>query len=159
MKGFKINFNGSNFSLTSARFWTKILVMTIAIFLTSYMFSIAKVSNPLSALGAAIVISLLNAFLRPILTLVSMPLIMASFGLFFLVINAFIVLLTSAIIPGFDVKGFWDAMLFSIIVTLISYLLELPIKRRGYRKTLEEDKEKEEFTSYEDVTDEENQEN
>ncbi|MDR0789294.1 MAG: phage holin family protein [Bacteroidales bacterium] len=153
MKEYKVNFNSGNFSPKQKSFWTKVLIMALAIFITSLLFSIAE-ANPLSAVAAAIMISVLNAFLRPILTMVSLPLIVMSLGLFYLVINALIILMTSAIIPGFSVNGFGDAILFSIIVTLISYVLEMPAKYRRQKKELEP-KDETKFTSYEDVTEEE----
>ena len=139
-------------------FWTKVLVMALAIFITSLLFDIADVHSPLSAIVAAIVISLLNAFLRPLLLLISVPLIVMSLGLFSLVINALIILLTSYLVKGFHVDGLWDAILFSIIVTIISFLLDLPQRIRKTREMFaekEDEKEDEGFTDYEDVTEEE----
>lgn len=139
-------------------FWTKVLVMALAIFITSLLFDIADVHSPLSAIVAAVVISLLNAFLRPLLLLISVPLIVMSLGLFSLVINALIILLTSYLVKGFHVDGLWDAILFSIIVTIISFLLDLPQRIRKTREMFaekEDEKEDEGFTDYEDVTEEE----
>ncbi len=79
-----------------------------------------------------------------------------SFGLFQLIINAVIVLLTSHLVKGFHVGGLLDAVLFSIVVTFISFLLDLPIKIKRMKDALfpKEDrdfKEDEEFTPYEEV--------
>lgn len=156
MKVFKINLGSDNPSPLSGRFWTKALVMALAIFICSLLFKFADVSSPLAAVVAALVISLLNAFLKPLLTLISAPLILMSFGLFQLVINAIIVLLTSYLVEGFHVGGLLDAVLFSIVVTLISFLLDLPIKIKRMKDALfperdNEKEEEEEFTPYEEM--------
>lgn len=85
-------------------------------------------------------------------------------GLFTLVINAIIILLTSSLLSGFDVNGFWDAVLFSIIITFLSYLIDLPIKIHMAKKKFQEelkkrngkDQEPTDFTDYEDVTPKDN---
>lgn len=156
MKVFKINLGSDNPSPLSGRFWTKALVMALAIFICSLLFKFVDVSSPLAAVVAALVISLLNAFLKPLLTLISTPLILMSFGLFQLIINAVIVLLTSHLVKGFHVGGLLDAVLFSIVVTLISFLLDLPIKIKRMKDALfperdNEKEEEEEFTPYEEM--------
>ena len=82
-----------------------------------------------------------------------------SLGLFQLVINAVIVLLASHLVKGFHVDGFLDAVLFSIVVTLIGFLLDLPQRVKRIKDTLtfgekEEEDGKEVFTDYEEVEDE-----
>ncbi|MDR1006759.1 MAG: phage holin family protein [Bacteroidales bacterium] len=154
MKEYKFTFNGGGASPKSKGFWLKVLIMALAIFITSLLFSIVK-ANPLSAFVAAVVISLLNNSLRPLLAMISLPLIIFSFGLFYIVINAIIVLLASWLIPGFEVNGLFNAILFSIIVTLLSYLIELPTKYRRIQDSeddSDDDKGSNVFTSYEDVT-------
>lgn len=158
MKIVKININSGYPSPMKGSFWTKVLVMALAIFITSLLFDIADVHSPLSAIVAAVVISLLNAFLRPLLLLISVPLIVMSLGLFSLVINALIILLTSHLVKGFHVDGLWDAILFSIVVTVISFLLDLPQRIRKARKMFsakDDGNEDDGFTDYEDVTEEE----
>lgn len=159
----KINLSGDNPSPLSRRFWTKVLVMVLAIFIASLLFKFVDVSSPFSAVVAAVVLSLLNAFLRPLLTLFSAPLILMSFGLFRLVINAILVLLTSSMVRGFEVGGLGDAILFSIVVTFISFLLDLPSRIRKIRESImpnceSECRKEEEFTSYEEVEDEDSEE-
>jgi putative membrane protein len=159
----KMNFSGDNPSILSSRFWVKTLLMAISIFITCYLFSFAKVDGVIDALLAAILISLLNASLKPILVLLSMPLMVTTLGLFNLVINAIIILLTSYFLKGFEVNGFWDAILFSIIITTMSFILDLILKLYQAKKQVEDSfkankndnntEEKVEETDYEDVTD------
>lgn len=120
------------------------------------------VDNVFVAILAAVVISLLNNFIRPILIVLTLPFTLVSMGLFLLVINAVIILLASKIVPNFGVDGFWTAMVFSLLITVLNYLLDIPTKmkaRKDYtadnpfgRKPTDEEK----FDDYEDVTDEEN---
>jgi putative membrane protein len=164
MPNINMNFSRDNAPITSARFWVKVLVMALAIFITCYLFSIAQVDSIKDALLAAIIISLLNSFIKPALILISIPLMVFSMGLFTLVINAIIILLTSSFLSGFDVNGFWDAVLFSIIITFLSYLIDLPIKIHMAKKKFQEElkkrngnnQEPKDFTDYEDVTPKDN---
>ena len=164
-KMISINMGTNNkFNPGSKEFWLKILIMTIAICIVSAT-SMCHVENPLFALLAALIISLLNAFLKPLISLISMPLVVFSFGLFMLVINAIIVMFTSFLLkPGFEVSGFWNAFWFSIIVTILSFLMELPNKLKKVSNNIfphndeqineQEKHDDEKFTDYEDVTNE-----
>ncbi len=139
--------------------------MTLAIIIASYLMSGVHVDNVFVAILAAVVISLLNNFIRPILIVLTLPFTLVSMGLFLLVINAVIILLASKIVPNFGVDGFWTAMVFSLLITVLNYLLDIPTKmkaRKDYtadnpfgRKPTDEEK----FDDYEDVTDEENNHN
>ncbi len=120
--------NKNKFDPFSKDFWVRMLIMTIVIWIISAT-SLVKVQNPLYALIAAIIISLLNSFIRPLLSWISLPLIIGTFGIFIFVINAIIVLITSELLkPGFQVVGFWNAFFFSIIVTFLSFLMNIPRK-------------------------------
>ncbi len=76
------------------------------------------------ALAVAVVLGILNAFLRPILLILTIPINLMTLGLFTLVINTGIVMLTSVIVPGFHVTGWWAAFLFSVVVWLVNWFLE-----------------------------------
>ncbi|MDR1846793.1 MAG: phage holin family protein [Bacteroidales bacterium] len=150
MKEYKINFGGNNNSPKQKGFWTKVIVMTLAIWITCLIFPSIVTGDILGALLAAIIISLLNSFLRPLLTMIFIPLIVVTFGFFYVVINVIIVLLTAALLPNFSVNGFWGAVGFIIIVSAVSWLLDMPAR---YNRKNEPKQEKEpEFTNYEDVS-------
>jgi len=102
----------------------QILILAIAVILTSYILPGIYVKSFWSALLIAIVLALLNAFVRPIMEYISIPFTLWTFGLFLFVINALIIMLAGAIVKGFEVKGFWWALIFSIILSVIMYLLE-----------------------------------
>lgn len=78
-----------------------------------------------SAIWVAIVLSLLNAFVKPILQFVSIPVTLLTMGLFLLVINALIIMLAAFLVHSFQVSGFWSALLYSIIFTVISWILQI----------------------------------
>lgn len=73
-------------------------------------------------LVAALILGLVNAFIRPVLWLLTMPLTVLTFGLFALVINALMIMLTSALVKGFEVDGFGSALLAALIMALLGLL-------------------------------------
>jgi putative membrane protein len=79
------------------------------------------------ALLVMFVLSILNVVLRPVLILLTIPVTILTLGLFLLVINTVIILLTDWMIDGFEVRNFWWALLFSLIVSLVNYLADLII--------------------------------
>ena len=163
MKAYKINLNDDSPSPIKGRFWIKVLIMSISVLIASYLFNFVQISSFTTAIISALVISLLNSFLKPILKLLSAPLILMSFGLFQLFINAFIILLTSRFVSDFRVESFSDAFWFSIVITIINFLLELPNKIQRIKKNLtpqneNQIEENEEFTSYEEVEEENDEE-
>lgn len=111
------------------KFFLKVLVTSLAVVVAAYLLPGVELQNFLSAVIVAFVLGLLNMLLKPILVLLTIPVTIFSFGLFLLVINAFIVLLTDSLVRGFEVQNFWWALLFSILLSVVSYLLELPVKR------------------------------
>lgn len=72
-----------------------------------------------------LILSFVNAFVRPILILLTLPLTVLTLGLSIFIINALLVLLVSAIVPGFRVDGFWWALLFSLILAIVNGLLQM----------------------------------
>ncbi|NQV03658.1 MAG: phage holin family protein [Bacteroidia bacterium] len=102
----------------------QVLILTFAVILTSYLLPGITVKSFWTALLVAIVLALLNAFVKPFMEFLSIPFLYWTFGLFLFVINAVIILLAGALIKGFEVRGFWWALIFSIILSVIQYLLE-----------------------------------
>ena len=174
MSVFKIDIGGNNkFEPWSKDFWIKILVMTIAICIVCWIWGADSpsqtklyIDGPIYAIVLAIIISILNGFLKPLLSLLSIPLIISTFGLFILVINAIIVMIAAWLMGShFDINGFGNAFIFSIIVSVLSFLLDIPrrvkkvsdllsSKHDPYRENNPERNEAT-FTEYEDVTDQE----
>lgn len=74
-------------------------------------------------LGASLLLGIINALVRPFLLLLSIPFIIVTMGLFIFVVNAFLLMIVSSIVPGFEVDGFWSAFFGAIIVSLVSWIL------------------------------------
>ncbi|MCX6231548.1 MAG: phage holin family protein [Bacteroidetes bacterium] len=106
----------------------KIIVTSFAVVITAYLLNGIHVPNFTTAIVISIVLTLLNIFVRPLLIMLTIPATIFSMGLFLLVINAFIILLASALVPEFKVDSFWWALAFSIILSIVSFILEIPEK-------------------------------
>jgi len=107
------------------------LTTTAAIVATSYLLDGIRVSGFLPAVFAAAVLGILNAFFRPIALLLTLPINILSLGLFTFIINALMLKMASGIIPGFDVYGFWTAISGSLLISVISWLLNSFISEKG----------------------------
>ena len=107
----------------SENFLLRILLSSAAILITAYLLPGVNVDNFFSALLLAVLLAIFNVTLKPLLVILTIPVTFITLGLFLLVINAVIVLLADAILPGFAVDGFWWAMGFSIILWLINTVL------------------------------------
>lgn len=92
---------------------TTILVVVIAHFLPGI-----SVQDYTSALWVALVLGILNAFLKPILVLLTLPATILTLGLFLLIINAVVILVGDYFVDGFIVNGFWNAFIFSILLSI-----------------------------------------
>ncbi|TSC70077.1 MAG: putative membrane protein [Parcubacteria group bacterium Gr01-1014_46] len=103
------------------KIFTHLLVSAVAIIITAYLLPGATVTL-VSALILAVVLGIINVFIKPVVKLITLPLTIVTLGLFSLVINALFVLLASKIVPGFSVAGFWTAFWFSIILSLVNAL-------------------------------------
>ncbi len=97
------------------------LVCAVSLLIVSKLFKGIRVKSFGSALVAAAVIGLLNAFLGPILHLLSLPLTILTLGLFALVVNAFLFWLAGVFLEGFDVEGGWTAFFGSIVYSLLTH--------------------------------------
>ena len=101
----------------------RLVVNTLAVWAAAYILPGVRVQGWPTALVVAIVLGLVNAFLRPILLFLTFPITIVTLGLFVFVINALLILLVSKIVPGFHVDGFWWALLYSLVLALINALL------------------------------------
>ena len=82
-----------------------------------------SVENFLSALLVAVVLGLINVFIKPILMLITLPINFITLGLFTLVLNALLLMLAGYVTPGFDVDGFWSAFFGALILSILSALI------------------------------------
>jgi putative membrane protein len=96
------------------------LANALVIMIAAYILPGVHVANLWTALLVALVIGVLNIFVKPLLIILTLPFTLVTFGLFLLVINSLLVLLASHIVPGFLVDNFWWALIFSIVVSLMN---------------------------------------
>lgn len=106
------------------QFVIKILISSLAVFFAAYILPGVKLENYFVALLLAFVLSFLNNFVKPLLILFTIPVTIFTLGLFLLAINAFIILFADYIVDGFYVRNFWWAMIFSILVSLLTSILD-----------------------------------
>ncbi|MBR1850300.1 MAG: phage holin family protein [Bacteroidales bacterium] len=131
-------------------FVAQVIVMSLAVVIAARLMPGVEVSNIVTAVLTAAIIALLNNFLRPVLIMLTLPLTAVTLGLFIFVINAFIILCASALVPSFHVSSFGTALLFSLLLTALNYLLELP-NRWLNRKTIDSPDDDGHFDPYEEI--------
>ena len=102
-----------------------------AILSAAYLLEGIAVHSFTSAFLAAAALGVLNALLRPVLIILTLPLNILTLGLFTFIINAILLMMASGLITGFEVHGFWTALLGSLIISLVSWLLSSLINDRG----------------------------
>jgi putative membrane protein len=105
-------------------FIIKILITGVAALLAAYVLPGVQITGFGAALILAVVLALLNAVVRPILVILTIPVTVLTLGLFLLVINAIIILLADYLVPGFSVDGFLWALVFSLVLSLIEAILD-----------------------------------
>lgn len=105
------------------KFFIHWFVSALAIVITAYLLPGVHVDGFVSALILAVVLGVINAFLRPVLVLLTLPLTLATLGLFFFVLNTLLIMAAALIVPGFSVDGFWWALLFGIVLALVHAFL------------------------------------
>src|ERR1035437_4434781 len=115
-------------------FIIRLIISTLSVLVTAYILPGIYVENFMTAVFVAIVLGCLNTLVQPLLILFSLPLVIFSFGLFLIVINTLIILLTDKLVDGFRVEGFWHALLFSIVMSIVTSILNA-IKRRDETKS------------------------
>ena len=111
------------------------VVSGAAIIITAYLLPGVTLEGFFAALVTALVLGLINAILRPILILFTLPLNILTLGLFTLVINALLVMLAATIVPGFKVDGFWWALLFGVVLAIVNFALSPLLKSDSSAKS------------------------
>lgn len=109
--------------------WLIILLVIIAV---AYISPGIMVANFSIALIAAIILGLINAVIRPILILLTLPINILTLGLFTFVINAFLILVTARLVDGFSVANFWWALLLSLAISILVPSFKNRKHKRGY---------------------------
>jgi putative membrane protein len=101
------------------------IINAVALMLVSYLFQSIEVSSFAAALVAALVLGLVNAVIRPILILITLPINVLTLGLFTLVINALLFWFVASFLEGFEVAGFWSAFWGALTYSIISFVISM----------------------------------
>jgi putative membrane protein len=111
-------------------FLIRAVVVGIGLWLASKMGLVAFNSTG-TLVAAALVLGVVNAFVRPVIVILTLPITLLTLGLFLLVINALMIMLVGWLVPGFLVAGFWSAVFAAIVVSLTSWIMSGWIGPRG----------------------------
>lgn len=99
------------------------LVNALALYITAVLLPGIQLRGVVATLVAAAILGIVNAIIRPLLLMLTLPLNVVTLGLFTFVINALMLLLTSAIVPNFRIQGFGWALVGAVLLSIISFLL------------------------------------
>lgn len=110
-------------------FLLRLIISSLAILVTALVMPGVQVESMWTAILVALVLSVLNAIVKPVLVILTIPITVVTLGIFLLVINAIIILLADKIVPGFQVNSFWSAFFFSIVLSLVTAVLERLAKK------------------------------
>jgi putative membrane protein len=106
-------------------------IMSLSLWVASYLFKGIKFSHKSSLLISALVLGFVNAVLRPILLVLTLPLTLVTLGLFALVLNALMIMLVAKVVNGFKLSGFWTAFFVGIFIALFSLFIEYFLPSQG----------------------------
>jgi putative membrane protein len=107
----------------------KIFASALAVILSAYILPGVHVDGFITAIIVAVVLSLVNFFVKPLLIIITIPVTILTLGLFLLAINAFMILMVDSFIDGFAVDGFWWALLYSLVLSIISSIFGINDKK------------------------------
>jgi putative membrane protein len=106
------------------KFFIRTITTSLAVLLAAFLLKGVEVNSTLTALLVALVLGLLNTFIKPLLVLLTIPITVFTFGLFLIVINILIILFVDDLISGFSVNSWFTALIFSLIVAFTASLFE-----------------------------------
>ena len=109
----------------------RMILTTLAILLVTNVYSGIQVDSVTTAVIAAVVLALINSIVRPVIVLLTLPISMLTLGFFLLIINAAMLSLAAWLVNGFDVGGYWDALIASFIISVVVALLNGLIKSKS----------------------------
>ena len=112
-------------------FLLRVLINAAAIYLVAHIVPGIEVSGVVAALGAGLVLGIINAIVRPVLVILTLPVTLITLGLFLFVLNGLCLWLTSLIVKGFVVGSFWSAVLGSLLISVVSWVLTAVVSDSG----------------------------
>ena len=105
------------------RFLLRLLLNGVAVMIAAYLIPGIRVATPASAIVAGIVLGLVNAIVRPVLFVLTLPFTILTLGLFIFVVNAICLALVGWLVPGFSIRGFGAALVGALVISLVSWML------------------------------------
>ncbi|MCL2287101.1 MAG: phage holin family protein [Firmicutes bacterium] len=96
------------------------IISVVILYVLSFLFTGVIIDGPIAAIAAAAVMGIINITVKPLLQIISLPITVLTLGLFYFVINGLMLLLVSAIVPGFSIGGFWTAFFAAIVLSLLN---------------------------------------
>ena len=118
-------------------FWVRFFITACGLLLAAWLLEGVHFGGVLSLLFAALVLGVVNAIVRPVLVLLTLPITVITLGLFLLVLNGAMLGLAALMVPGFAIDGFWTALFGAIIVSLTGMLANWFIGPKGYVEIIE----------------------
>ncbi|MDR9399706.1 phage holin family protein [Salibacter sp.] len=106
------------------KFVFKIIISSLAVMVAGWVLPGVEIDDYFTGIAVALILAFLNAFLRPILVVLTLPVTVLSLGLFLFVINALLILLVDYFLSGFYVDNFWWALLFSLVLSIVTSVFE-----------------------------------
>jgi len=107
----------------------KIFASALAVILSAYILPGVHVDGFITAIIVAVVLALVNFFVKPLLIIITIPVTILTLGLFLLAINAFMILMVDSFIDGFAVDGFWWALIYSLVLSIVSSIFGINDKK------------------------------
>jgi putative membrane protein len=105
------------------RFLARLVLNGLAIVIAAYLIPGLEVSSIVAALLAGGILGIVNALVRPVLLILTLPLTLITLGFFIFIVNAICLALTAALVPGFSISGFWAAVFGALLVSIVSWIL------------------------------------
>jgi putative membrane protein len=124
-----MDYDGAAEEADVAGFLLHWLVLAVALFLTTRLVGGVQVSSYATLAVAALVIGFVNALVKPILVILSLPLTIVTLGLFYLVVNGACLMLAAAIVPGFTISSWGSAIIGALVLSIIGWLLNLVVAK------------------------------
>ncbi len=112
-------------------FFVRVLVNILAIILAASLVPGIRLDGVLSAVAAGLLLGLVNAVVRPVLLILTLPITLLTLGLFLLVLNGLCLWLVASVVKGFHVAGFWSALLGALVVSVMSWIVTVLVSDSG----------------------------
>ena len=118
--------------MTPVRLILRVLLNAFALYVADYLLDGIALTGLVPALVGGLVLGVINAIIRPVLIVLTFPFTLLTLGLFIFVVNAICFGLAAALVPGFEVVGFWSALGGALIVSVVSWILSAAVKDRRH---------------------------